>query len=467
MTPSKRVPFAAAASDWSSATGLRRLIAWRSAFVLSLGSALLVTVSLGPMGGEIGASLVVVWSGTALIGLLQCLFIAELACRYPHKVGGAPTYNHEGLKHLSPIFGAVSAWGYWVGWIPGVAANLTIASTYIKAAFLPNLNVLEMTLALGILLYVLNYFGLKVSVWVSGTMAFCALVPLVIILLSPVFRGSLWHGGNFHPMMPAGLTWYSLPGLLVFAKWTFVAVWSSYGGEMIATVAGELRDPRKDIPLALGLAAAATLLVFVAVPVVLVAMVGAPKLAQDPYVVFLSATREIFGATGTMVVTVMLVAALFLGAQLFIISSSRALYGMSKDGLTLQSYSRVNRHGVPVGSMGWGALVTLSLLAIFKEDVVNVVAAANVGYLTVFVLFPLSYILIRLNREEVSTFRLPGFMTIVAVLILIFNAVLLVVGGSQWGFKVISIGVFLVLTFIPFYKRRQAAIDSSHTPVAR
>src|SRR5271167_3211123 len=100
---------------------VRSLLQWRSAFVLSLGSALLVTVSLGPMGDDLGPALVIVWVLTALIGLVQCLFIAGLASRYPDKVGGAPAYNHEGLKHLSPLFGAVSSWAYWVGWIPGVA----------------------------------------------------------------------------------------------------------------------------------------------------------------------------------------------------------------------------------------------------------------------------------------------------------------------------------------------------------
>ena len=438
---------------------VRRLLQWRSAFVLSLGSALLVTVSLGPMGGDLGPALVIVWVLTALIGLLQCLFIAELASRYPDKVGGAPAYNHEGLKHLSPLFGAVSTWGYWVGWIPGVAVNLTLASTYIKAAFLPKVNVLGLTLALGMLLYTLNYFGLRLSVWISGTTALCALIPLVVLLLSPVFRTSLWNGANFSPLLPKGLLWYSVPTLLLFAKWMFVAVWSSYGGEMVATIIGELRDPRRDLPKVVGMAAGATSLAFVVVPLVLVGIVGADRLAQDPYVVFLTATKEIFGGLGTEIVSLMLIAALFLGAQLFIISSSRALYGMSKAGLTIQSYSRLNRYGVPVGSVGWDAVVTLSLLAIFKDNVVNVVAAANVGYLLVFVLLPLSYILARTNPQQIpATFRLPPFMTPVALGIFVYNAILLLVGGVQWGSKVMGVGTFLVLTFIPFYICRRRPV---------
>jgi amino acid transporter len=259
--------------------------------VLSLGSALLVTVSLGSMGGEIGGSLIIVWASTAFIGLIQCLFLAELASGYPQTTGGAPAYNHEGFKNFSPLFGAVSSWGYWVGWIPGVAANLIVASNYIKAAFLPSLNILETTLVLAVFLHILNYFGLRLSVWVSATMGVCAIAPLAVILMSPVFRHSLWNSGNFFPLMPKGLVWYSRAGVLLFAKWMFVAVWSSYGGEMVATLGSEITKPEEAIPKVLGLAAATTLLAFVAVPVVLVAIVGPSRLAEDPYVVFLSAAR--------------------------------------------------------------------------------------------------------------------------------------------------------------------------------
>ena len=109
--------------------------------VLSFGSALLVNVSLGPMAAEIGAASVLVWIVTAFVGLIQCLLIAELAGRYPNKVGGVPAYIHEGLKHRSPLFGAVAAWAYWSGWIPGVAVHLVLAATYIRAAFWPDANI--------------------------------------------------------------------------------------------------------------------------------------------------------------------------------------------------------------------------------------------------------------------------------------------------------------------------------------
>ena len=105
--------------------------------VLSFGSALLVNVSLGPMAAEIGAASVLVWIVTAFVGLIQCLLIAELAGRYPNKVGGVPAYIHEGLKHRSPLFGAVAAWAELGGSIPRVFEHLVLSTPYIRAAFWP------------------------------------------------------------------------------------------------------------------------------------------------------------------------------------------------------------------------------------------------------------------------------------------------------------------------------------------
>ena len=431
-----------------------RAISWRSAFILSLGGSLLVTVALGAMAEEIGAASLLVWGVTVIVGSLQCLLLAELASRFPQKVGGAPAYTHEGFRGISPLFGAVATWGYWVAWIPGVAVNLTLAATYIEAQFLHGINTLALTLALALGLYALNALGLRPSVWLSAVLALCALLPLAVILAAPLFRPALWHGAHFSPLLPAGLSWSAGGTWALLAKWAFVAAWSSYGAEMVATVVGELRDPRRDVPRAVGAATPASALAFVLVPVVLLGIIGVEGLTQDPHVAFLTAASAIFGAGGASIVAIMLIAALILGAEVFIISSSRALYQLSRDGLAMQGYGRLNRHGVPVGSVAWDAAITLLLLAIFGSDIVRVVAAANVGYLVVFILLPLAYLLARRRSRERAPFQLPGLFGPLALAIAAFNALLLVAGGLQWGAGVLAIGIALTLTFLPFYLLR-------------
>jgi amino acid transporter len=203
-------------------------------------------------------------------------------------------------------------------------------------------------------------------------------------------------------------------------------------------------------------AAAITLLAFAIVPTALVAMVGAHGLAEDPYTVFLTAARGIFGGLGSTIVGFMLIVALVLGAQLFIISSSRALYQMSQDGLTLRSLGRLNRYGVPIGFVGLDAAVALLLLAIFQSNVVDVVAAANVGYVLVFVLLPLAYLQVQTRERRSGAEPAPLDLTIpVAVMLLLLNATLFLVGGFQWGLKTVGVGLLIVMTCLPLYAFRQ------------
>lgn len=206
---------------------------------------------------------------------------------------------------------------------------------------------------------------------------------------------------------------------------------------------------------AVAAASAATALAFVLVPLALLGIIGIEGLAQDPYVVFLTAADAVFGVAGGQVVALMLIAAVVLGAEMFIISSSRALCQMSQDGPTLQGYGRRNRNGVPVGSIGWDAAITVLLLALFRSDIVSVVAAANVGYLVVFALLRIAYLLVRWRGAPTAGVRLPAIFVPIAALLALFNGALLIVGGAQWGLEVTGVGAFLTLTFLPFYLFRR------------
>jgi amino acid transporter len=429
-------------------------LSWGRVVVLSLGSALLVNVSLGPMASAIGAASIAVWAFTAFVGLAQCLLLGELGSRYPDLVGGPAAYIHEAFKDRSPALGALCAWAYWTAWIPGVGVHVVLAAEYFRAAFWPGADVALLVVAFVVILYTLNYFGLSLLFWTSSAFAVCAITPLAVIVGVSLF-GSFDRALRFDGLLPSDM-WPSHASWLLLAKWTFVATWSSYGGEMATTLVGGLDDRRRNIPRVLAVSGLLTFVAFAVVPVALIANVGADALGADPYVVFLTAARGTFGSAGTTVISIMLIAALLSGGQLFIISSSRALYEMSKNGLTLQVFSRLNTHGVPVGSVGWDALVTLGLLAVFRQDIVNVVAAANVSYLVVFVLVPAAYLVVR-RRER------RRLMDGVACTVLVLNLILLVVGGFQWGATVVGVGVGLMIASMPFYIHRQRSVRRVET----
>jgi amino acid transporter len=454
-----------ASADSAKASVLHRLVTWKSAFIVSLGGSLLVAVSLGTIAGDLGPASVFVWSFVALMGVMICLMIAEMAGMFPHKAGGTATYTYEAFKDFAPIVGAISNWGYWLGWIPVVAVNLILAAGYLKS-FIPGLTTndeLYLAIAMGAGLYVLNYFGLKPGVWTSVAMALFALAPMVVIVASPVFRPALFHAAYLFPFKPLGGSWHSAASWKLIFKDMFLAVWSAYAFEAASTVIAEMKDPHKEAGKAMVAASAAGVFAFCIVPFVVLGICGATLLSSDPKIAFLPAAQAIFGHIGGVVVSIMLIAALLLGAQTAIIGSTRTIYEMSRDGLIIKQMGKLNKFNVPVGSMIWDGAVTIALLWKFGTNVPNIVAASNVGYMLVFMLVIPAFVILRYTKPDMERpFKLPSFFIPVAILLTVINWSLFFVGGAQWGASVMGPGVLIMMAFIPFYLYRRYVQDRGH-----
>lgn len=459
---------------------LARSVTWKSAFVVSLGGALLIATSLGAIAGDLGPASVFVWSLIVGIGILQCLMVAEMASMYPNKSGGTAVYTHEAFRKW-PIVGAIANWGYWCGWIPTIPVNLIVAAGYLKS-FVPHLTdtqVLIAAIGMAVFLYAVNYVGLKPGIWSSGIMAVCAIGPMAVIILSPVFHPSLFHSGNLFPFKPLNGSWHSHASWMLMFKWMFVALWSAYSIESASTTIAEFKDPHRDAPKAMTAASIGGFIAYAVLPFIMLGIVGVTVLTQDASVAFLPAAQAIFGHVGGIIVSVMLITALLLGVQTTIIGSSRSMYQMTHDGQMIKQFGVINKFGVPVGSMLVDAAVTIAMLALFKNNVVNLIAASNVGYLIVWLLVLPAYVILRRTRPNaVRTFKLPGFFVPLAVVITVFNAFLLFAGGLQWdatpvatihlfghpfNLLIIPIGSAIMLLFVPFYFYRRLVQDRRPT----
>lgn len=436
---------------------LHRAVSWGSAVLLAVAASLQITVAMGPMAGELGNFMPLVWAVAALMGLVQCIFIAELAVRFPRRSGGTATYAHEAFGSRAPWLAALSSWGYWFAWTPGVAVNLVLAAEYLRSTVAPQLNTVTLSLLIGVLLYAMNALGLRVNVKVTGILISVALVPLLIILVAPVIWPVLFHPEELWPLqLPLSHASHASAGVLValLVKWLFVASWAAYGAEMASTIFAEFRTAGNAVVRVMATAGVTCLFAFTAIPLIATALVGSDGLDDDPRVVFLAPAQAVFGSVGATIVGLMLACALLAGAQAFVIASSRTLYQMSLDGYVPRLFQHLNRFGVPVRSVICDAAVIGLLVGLFGTNVVSVVAAANTGYLVVFVLMPLAFVVIRW-RERDHGLVLPRWLTPVALTFAALNAVLLVVGSALWGTEIWVTGAVILMVIFPLMGLRR------------
>jgi len=434
---------------------LARTVTWKSAFVISLGAALLISTSLGAIAGDLGPASVFVWTLIICIGILQCLMIAEMAGMFPNKSGGTAVYSHEAFKQW-PFIGAIANWGYWCGWVPVIPVNLIVAAGYLKS-FVPNMTdnqILIAAIVMALLLYALNYIGLKPGIWSSAVMAFCAIAPMIVIIASPALHPHLFHAANLFPFKPLNGSWHSNASWMLMFKWMFVALWSAYGIEAASTTIAELKNPHQDGPKAMLAASVGGFIAYAVLPFVMLGIVGVSVLTQDASVAFLPAAQAIFGHAGGIIVSIMLITALLLGVQTTIIGSSRSMYQMTQDGQMIKQFGIINKYGVPVGSM----FVDMA-----------------VGYIIVWLVLIPAYVVLRIKQPDaLRPFKLPGFFIPVAVLITLYNLFIFIVGGPQWDstpvttihpfghavdLTVMGIGWAVMLIFVPFYLYRRLVQD--------
>lgn len=427
--------------------GLPKQVSWRAPILLAIAAGLQITVAMGPMASQLGNMQPVVWLLAALMGLIQCFFIAELAVHFPGRAGGTATYAHEAFGHRTGWLCALSSWAYWFAWTPGVAVNLILASSYLRSTFFPHASTILISLILGFLLYALNSCGISINVRVSAVLIVLTAIPLIVMLVAPLVRPSLFHGSYVWPAhVPSGHG--SVTSLII--KWLFVAAWSAYGAEMSSTIFAECRSSKSAIVRGMAIAGVACLIAFTVIPFVMTGVVGASGLGSDPSAVFLVPARVVLGSAGAKITGLMLAGALAVGAQAYIISSSRTLYQMSCDGYMPRFVLRVNRFGSPYGGIVFDATVIALLVGIFGTNVINVVAAANIGYLVVFVILPLVFVVIRRRQSRAGgTLAMPRWMTPVALLFAAANAVLLVAGGALWGTQIWLTGAAVLLVIVP------------------
>jgi amino acid transporter len=431
---------------------LHRTASWRSAALLAAAAALQITITMGPMAGELANIQPLIWAFAAAAGLVQCLFIAELATHFPHRAGGTATYAYEAFGDRYRWLPAVSSWGYWFAWTPGIAVNLILAAGYLRATVAPHVSMVVLSLALGAALYGLNARGLRISVRVTATLITLTALPLAALLMAPLADPALFHGGYVWPLhFPAG---HGAPAGLII-KWLFVAAWSAYGAEMGSTVFAECRATERTAVRGMAVAGTACLAGFTLVPLVMTGIVGAGRLGASPATVFLVPARVVLGGAGATITGLMLAGALVAGAQAYIISSSRTLYQMARDGYMPRMFQRVNRYGVPFNTVLCDAAVIALLVGVFGTNVVNVVAAANTGYLLVFVILPVGFVMVRRRRSRAGdALVMPRWMTAVALVFAVFNAILLVAGATLWGPRIWLTGAVVMTVVFPLMMLR-------------
>jgi amino acid transporter len=227
-------------------------------------------------------------------------------------------------------------------------------------------------------------------------------------------------------------------GWPIVLVWLYLMGWSSYATEVCATFAPEYVDTKKDTPLALRSSSLFNLIVFFMLPLGVVGTLTAAQVAGKDgsnaaggYLV--DAMRRIVGGGSTGLLLMFVIAGLLLSMNTATMDGSRALYGISQDGMTVKGLGRLNRHHVPGNAMTTDAVMNILLVLAF-QNTLAILAASNLGYILSHVAALTAVILLRMDRPRwPRPIKLPSFWIGLAGVLAAANMVFIVVGFWKFG----------------------------------
>jgi len=396
--------------------------------VLGAGVYVLVGEVAGVSGGAVWLPLLV----ALCLALLTAGSYAELATRF-RRAGGA---SHYATLAFGPFAGFLVGFCMLAAGIVSVAAlALGFAGDYLGALVdLPVPLVVAVFLAL---LAALNARGIKDSLRanVAATAVEVGGLLLVVVLgVVVVTRGE----ADLSRLGEIG-TADAGPAAAVLAG-SVLAFYSFVGFETSVNLAEEVRDPRRSYPLALFGALGVAGLVYVAVGLVASAVVPTTDLADST-----GPLLEVVDAAGgvpSWLFSLIALVAVANGALLTGIMSSRLTYGMARDGLLPQVFSRV----LPVRRTPWVAIATttaVSLLLALTGTVATLAATLVLLLLVVFIAVNAAVLVLRRRPAGADHFQVAAVVPVLGIA----SCVLLMtqVEAQVWGRAAVLLGVGAVL----------------------
>jgi basic amino acid/polyamine antiporter, APA family len=306
---------------------LSRTVSLPAAVFIIIGYVVGATIFIlpGSLAAETGPAVFIAYALAAVPAVVAGFAMAQIGSALP--VSGAIYVLLRDA--LAPYFGFIYLWimvSMAAVAVPLVAFGFADYLNY----FLPGLSGRAVAATLVVLFIVLNAFGMNVASAAQNVMVIVFLVALVIFGVGGVVAGDT---GNLQPLFPKGYSVLTIAAITAYFSYTGVFV--------IAEIAGEIRNPGRNIPLAILMSFVIIILLYTLVPLALNMLISWQQLADTPMAVVSAA--DLF--LPVPLVTFIAMAALFAGATSvngIMMGVSRDFYQGANDGLFPRVFAIVN-----------------------------------------------------------------------------------------------------------------------------
>jgi APA family basic amino acid/polyamine antiporter len=415
--------------------------------------------------------LMFVWLITGFMTLTAAISYGELSAMFP-KAGGQYIYLKEAYN---PLISFLYGWSFFTVIQTATIAAVAVAFAKFTAYLLPQFSEDIVALDLGflkispaqllsivviVLLTFINTRGINSGKIIQTTFTLTKLLSLLgLIVFGLLFvKSDIW-AANWNSAAMWDLHKLNIDGSI--ESYTTIAAFGAIAASMVGSIfssdswnnvtfiAGEIKNPQRNIGLSLALGTIIVTIIYLLTNVMYTGVLSLLEIASsDKDRVAVTASNAIFGSAGTVIIAVMIMVSTFGCNNGLIMSGARVYYSMAKDGLFFKKVGQLNKNAVPEFGL-WIQCIIASLWAL-SGKYGNLLDMISFVVVVFYMLTILGIFILRKKRPDADrpykAFGYP-FLPIIYIIMGVAFCVLLIIYKPEYTWP----GLIIVLLGIPVF----------------
>ncbi len=371
--------------------------------------------------------LIAVWLITGFMTIIAAMSYGELSGMFP-KAGGQYVYLKEAYN---PLVGFLYGWSFFAVIQTGTIAAVGVAFAKFAGYFFPSLNMtsenilfeigslkiyVAQIISIVIILFLtyINTRGIKEAKLIQTTFTISKLVALFgliifgFLMVDKSYWQENWVSGFTSSKAllnsDGSITWEAIGGITLLgavAASMVGSVFSSDAWNNVTFIAGEIRNPKRNIGLSLFLGTLIVSVIYISANLMYLNALPLNQIARpEEDRLAVAAANVIFGAAGRSIIAILIMVSTFGCINGLVMAGARVYHTMSIDGLFFKKASELNSNAVPEWAL-WSQAVVASLLCLSGRygDLLDMVSFMVVIF---YVLTIIGIFILRKKRPELE-----------------------------------------------------------------
>ena len=422
--------------------GLIQVILYGLGLILGAG----IYVIVGDVSAISGNMIWISFIFAAIIASLTGLSYAELASMFPKSAAEYIYVKHAFGKNCLALF--VGCLTIFVAITS--AATVAIGFSGYLSIFFTYTSPIVYAVILVIVLSLVNFYGIRESIWTNSVFTLVEVSGLVIIVVAGLLMGSS-SDVNYFEVPPSLGTSFGSIALAIMTS-TALIFFAYYGFENIANLSEETRNPTRVIPKGLLISILLTSIIYLIVAVSSISLIGWKELSSSEAPLAVVAEKA-FGYQGIVLLSVIALFATTNTVLMMLVSGSRIIFGMARDSSIPNIFAMIHKHNRTPWMATFATMILTIAAIVLSSGNINTVASLSVfGIFIVFAFVNFSVIWLRfkqpnVNRTFMTPFKLKRFPVLAGLGLLTVSIMLFLFSHTIILSSIILIGILFLISF--------------------